>query len=77
MAKMTKVFGAIFCVLGAIYLIVSVFLYMNTSAYLNYNEVKQMTFIHSKTPFFFLVSILLLVAGVVFASDKVIDHKKH
>jgi hypothetical protein len=50
---------------------------MNTSAFLNYNEVKQMTFIHSKTPFFFFVSILLLAAGIVFAKDRVIDNKKH
>ena len=77
MAKLTKVFGAIFCVLGTIYLIVSVFLYMNTSAFLNYNEVKQMTFIHSKTLFFFFVSILLLAAGIIFAKDRVIDNKKH
>ena len=41
MAKITKVFGAIFCVLGAIYFTVSVFLYMNTSAFLNYNEAKR------------------------------------
>ena len=77
MAKITKVFRAIFCVLGAIYFTVSVFLYMNTSAFLNYNEAKQMTFIQSKTPYFFLVAILLLIFGVIFAKDKVIDKKSH
>lgn len=76
MAKMTKVFGAILCVLGSIYLTVSSFLYMNTSAFLDYNTPKQMTFIQSKTPYFFLVSILILGAGIVLASDRVID-KKH
>ncbi|MCB0508122.1 MAG: hypothetical protein R2739_10695 [Chitinophagales bacterium] len=72
MAKMTKVFGAIMFVLGNIYLTVTSFLYMNTSAYLDYNETKQMTFIHSGTFFFFLVSILLVGFGVVFACDRVL-----
>lgn len=74
---MTKVFGAIFCILGSIYLTVSIFLYMNTSAFLDYNAEKPMTFIQSKTPYFFLVSVLLLVFGVIFVNDKVIGKKSH
>lgn len=77
MAKMTKVFGAIFCVLGTIYLIVSTFLYLNTSAHLDYNETKQMTFIHSGTPYFFIVSIILLGFGILLTKDKVLDNNHH
>ncbi|HMV15822.1 MAG: hypothetical protein IT275_07075 [Chitinophagales bacterium] len=77
MAKMTKVFGAIFCVLGTIYLTVSIFLYFNTNAHLDYNEAKQMSFIHSGTPFYFIVSILILGFGIVFAKDKVLDNDHH
>ncbi|HRG35502.1 MAG TPA: hypothetical protein PK355_04410 [Chitinophagales bacterium] len=74
---MTKVFGAIFCVLGTIYLTVSIFLYFNTNAHLDYNEAKQMSFIHSGTPFYFIVSILILGFGIVFAKDKVLDNDHH
>lgn len=77
MAKMTKVFGAVLCVLGTVYLIVSTFLYMNTNAHLDYNEAKQMTFIHSGTPYYFIVSILLLAAGIAFASDRVLNNNDH
>ena len=77
MAKMTKVFGAIFCVLGTIYLTVSIFLYFNTNAHLDFNEAKQMSCIHSGTPFYFIVSILILGFGIVFAKDKVLDNDHH
>jgi len=77
MAKMTKVFGAIFCVLGTIYLIVSTFLYMNTSAHLDYNSAKQMSFIQSGTPFFFIVALLILGFGIILAKDKVLDNDHH
>ena len=77
MAKMTKVFGAIFCVLGTIYLIVSTFLYLNTSAHLDYNTGKQMSFIQSGTPYFFMVAILILGFGIILAKDKIIDNDHH
>jgi hypothetical protein len=77
MAKMTKVFGAILSVLGTIYLIVTIFLYLNTSAHLDYNADKQMTFIQSGTPYFFIVSILILGFGIIFAKDKIIDNNHH
>jgi hypothetical protein len=77
MAKMTKVFGAIFCVLGTIYLIVSTFLYLNTSAHLDYNSGKQMSFIQSGMPYFFIVSILILGFGIILAKDKIIDNDHH
>jgi dipeptide/tripeptide permease len=77
MAKMTKVFGAIFCVLGTIYLTVSTFLYLNTSAHLDYNAEKPMSFIQSGTPFYFMVSILILGFGIILAKDKVIHNDHH
>lgn len=77
MAKMTKVFGAIFCVLGTVYFIVSIFLYLNTSASLDYNADKQMSFIHSGTPFFFMVALLIFGFGVLLAKDKVINNDHH
>jgi len=77
MAKMTKVFGAIMCVLGTIYLIVSIFLYLNTSAHLDYNEVKQVSFIQTGTPYFFIVSFLILGFGILLAKDKIMDNNHH
>ena len=77
MAKMTKVFGAALCVLGFVYTTVTIFLYMNTNAHLDYNETKQMTFIHSGTPFYFIVSILILGAEIIFAKDKVLNNNDH
>ncbi len=77
MAKLTKVFGAIFCVLGTIYLIVSTFLYLNTSAHLDYNTGKQMTLIESGIPYYFLVALLIFGFGVVLAKDKIINNDHH
>ena len=74
---MTKVFGAILCVLGTVYLIVSAFLYLNTSAYLDYNSGKQMSFIQSGTPYFFIVAILILGFGILLSKDKVINNDHH
>ena len=77
MAKLTKVFGAIFCVLGTVYLIVSTFLYLNTSAHLDYNTGKQMTFIQSNVAYFFFVAIIILGFGIVLAKDKIISNDHH
>ena len=77
MAKLTKVFGAIFCVLGTIYLIVSTFLYLNTSANMDYNTGKQMTFIQSGIPYFFLVASLIFGFGVLLAKDKILNNDHH
>lgn len=77
MAKITKVFGAIFCVLGTVYLIVSAFLYLNTSAHLDYNTGKQMSFIESGMPFYFLVAGLIFGFGYMLAKDKIINNDHH
>ncbi len=77
MAKLTKVFGAILCVLGTIYLIVSIFLYLNTSANLDYNTGKLMTIPQSGVFYFFMVAILILGFGILLAKDKIIDKDHH
>ncbi len=77
MAKLTNVFGAILCVLGAIYLTVSIFLYLNSSAYLDYNAVKKLTLSQAGVFYFFMFSILILGFGILFAKDKVLDNNHH
>lgn len=73
MAKLTKVFGAIMCFLGTVCLIVTTFIYLNSSAYLNYNVDKQPSSSHLGIfPFFFL-GAALLTFGILFAKDKVMD----
>jgi hypothetical protein len=77
MAKLTKVFGAIFCVLGTIYFTVTMYLYLNSSANLDYNSGKLLTIPQAGIFFFFLVPILLLGFGILLASDKVINNDHH
>lgn len=77
MAKLTKVFGAIFCVLGSIYLIVSTFLYLNSSANLDYNTGKLQTLPQAGVFYFFVVSILILGFGIILAKDKIINKDHH
>jgi hypothetical protein len=77
MAKLTKVFGAIFCVLGSIYFSVTSFLYLNSSASLNYNTGKLETLPQAGVFYFFLISILILGFGILLASDRVIKNDHH
>lgn len=77
MAKMTKVFGAILCFLGTVLLLVSIFLYLNTSAHLDYNAGKQPTLGKVKLFVPFLFSVLMLTLGVLFSRDRVLDHHDH
>ncbi len=77
MAKLTKVFGAIFCVLGTIYLTVSIFLYLNSSAHLDYNTGKLQTLPQAGVFYFLMISILIFAFGILLANDKVIDNDHH
>ncbi len=74
MAKLTKVFGAILCILGSIYFTVSVFLYLNSSAHLDYNTGKFLTLSQAGVFYFFMFSVILLVFGILLAKDKVLDN---
>lgn len=77
MPKMTKVFGAILCFLGTVMLLVSIFLYLNTSAHLDYNSGKQPSLGQVKLFVPFLFSVLMLTVGVLFARDHVLEHHDH
>ena len=77
MAKMTKVFGAILCVLGTIYLIVSTFLYLNSSANLDYNTGKLQTLSQAGVFYYIMVAVLILGFGIILAKDKVLGNDKH
>jgi hypothetical protein len=77
MAKMTKVFGAILCFLGTVIFLVSLFVYMNTSAHLNYNVAKQPTLGQVKLFVPFLISVMMLTVGVLFSRDRVLEHHDH
>ncbi|MBK9328238.1 MAG: hypothetical protein IPM95_02760 [Sphingobacteriales bacterium] len=74
MAKLTKVFGAILCILGFVYFTVSVFLYLNSSAYLDYNTGKFQTMSQAGVFYYFMFSVILLGFGVLLAKDKVLDN---
>lgn len=77
MAKLTKVFGAILCILGGIYFTVSMYLYLNSSAYLDYNTGKLETMPKAGVFYFFVVSVLILGFGILLAKDKVINNDHH
>jgi hypothetical protein len=77
MAKMTKVFGAILCVLGTVYLIVSIFLTLNTSAVLDYNTGKLLTLSQAGVFYYLMIAVLILGFGIVLAKDKVLDNDHH
>lgn len=77
MAKMTKVFGAIFCMLGGLYTLISIFLFLNSSAHLDYNTGKLMSMSKAGVFYFLFFSVIILVFGIILAKDKVLDDKKH
>ncbi len=77
MAKMTKVIGSILCVLGTIYGIVSIFLYLNSSAHLDYNTGKLQTMSQAGVFYYAMVSVIILVFGILLAKDKVLGNDKH
>jgi hypothetical protein len=77
MAKITKVFGAILCVLGSIYLTVSIFLYLNSSAHLDYNTGKLQTLSQAGVFYFLMIAVLILGFGILLAKDKVIKNDHH
>jgi hypothetical protein len=77
MPKMTKVFGSILCVLGTVYLIVSTFLYLNSSAHLDYNTGKLLTMSQAGVFYYFMIAILIFAFGVLLAKDKVINNDHH
>lgn len=77
MAKMTKVIGSILCILGAIYSIVSVFLYLNSSASLDYNTGKLQTMSQAGVFYYAMVSFIILAFGIILANDKVLGNDKH
>ena len=77
MAKLTKVFGAILCFLGTVLFLVTTFLYLNTSAHLDYNVDKQLTL--GKVGLFvpYLIAVMMLTVGVLFARDRVLESHDH
>ncbi|MFN8284134.1 MAG: hypothetical protein U0U67_13020 [Chitinophagales bacterium] len=77
MAKMTKVFGAILCVLGTVYLIVSTFLYLNSSAHLDYNTGKLLTMSQAGVFYFFMIAVLILGFGILLAKDRILNNDHH
>lgn len=77
MAKMTKVIGSILVVLGTIYSIVSVFLYLNSSASLDYNTGKLQTMSQAGVIYYAIASAIILIFGIILASDRVLDKDKH
>lgn len=72
MAKITKVLGAILSFVGSIILLYSFFVYLNTSAHLNYNVAKQPSIIDVKMAYPFLIGFITLVMGLLFANDKIL-----
>ncbi len=77
MPKMTKVFGAILCVLGFIYVTVSAFLYLNSSAHLDYNTGKLQTMSQAGVFYYAMFSFIIFAFGVILAKDKVLNNDHH
>ena len=77
MAKLTKVFGAILCVLGTVYLIVSIFLTLNSSAVLDYNTGKLETLSQAGVFYYLMIAVLILGFGILLAKDKVLNNDHH
>lgn len=77
MAKMTKVIGSILVVLGTIYSIVSVFLYLNSSASLDYNTGKLQTMSQAGVIYYAIASAIILIFGIILATDRILDKDKH
>jgi hypothetical protein len=77
MAKMTKVFGAILCVLGTVYTLVSIFLYLNSSANLDYNTGKLQTMSQAGVFYYLMFAVIILVFGIILAKDKVLNNDHH
>ncbi len=77
MAKMTKVFGAIFLALGTLYTTISIFLYLNSSANLDYNTGKKMTMPQAGVFYYMFFAVLILIIGYILAKDKVLGNNKH
>lgn len=75
MAKLTKVLGAILSFVGSVILLYSFFVYLNTSAHLNYNVAKQPSIIDVHMVYPFLIGFITLVFGILFVNDKVLSNK--
>lgn len=69
----TKVIGVCLVVFSSIWMLITVFLYLNSSAYLDYNAPK-ITLAQAGVFFPFLVFIILFIFGVLLARDKVYEH---
>lgn len=73
MAKLTKVFGAIMTFVGSIIVLYTFFVYLNSSAHLNYNVEKQPSLAQVKLFYPFLVGFVVLGLGILFAKDRVLE----
>jgi glycerol uptake facilitator-like aquaporin len=64
---MSKIIGGIFTVIGFIMAAVNIFLYMNSSAYLNYNDPsKHLSFFETGLGVPSVLTFLLLAIGLTF-----------
>jgi hypothetical protein len=64
---MSKVIGGIFTVIGFILAAVNTFLYLNSSAYLNYNDpAKHLSFFETGLGVPAVLTFLLLAIGLTF-----------
>jgi len=75
MAKITKVIGAILSFIGSIIILYTFFVYLNSSAHLNYNVAKQPSIIEADFAYPFIVGFIALIFGILFVNDKVLGEK--
>lgn len=69
---LSNVLGAILIVVGFIIGLFNTFVYLNSSAYLNYNApLKSMAEVGRLYPF--LLALLLIIFGILFAKDKELE----
>ena len=75
---LTRVFGVIITILSTVAIIVNTFLFLNSSAYLNYNSEKGLMSLSEAGIFYpYFIAIITLTFGILLVRDKVLDSDHH
>lgn len=73
---MTRVFGGAICFLSFVVLLVNTFLYLNSTAYFDYNAgTKSLAQAGVFYPYFIAISTMIL--GVLLIKDRVLESDHH
>lgn len=73
---MTRVFGAAICFLSFVALLVNTFLYLNSSAYLEYNA-PVLSMAKAGVFFPYFVACITMTLGILLVRDRVLESDHH